>query len=328
MTNEEKINSIYFSVLILFSFFWACSTTKTLVNPSRTSTPLKGLIPQALICTENLGSLPLNRPQGLAIDSEGNIYIADTGNNRIVKTDSLGNFIKEAGGFGWGEGEFNQPTNLALDYGLNLYVVDSQNKRLTRLDKNLNFISVISLLDPVGQPQPTSDFRGLGTLYGVAINSSGEIFLSDIENDWIVKLNSFLEYESVWGSFTSGPGAVLDPHGINLDQSGKIYVADSGKKRVVIFDPFGNYLKEFGLEILQQPQGLTVASSGEVLVVDSKKNQILIFNPAGDLIFEFGKGGKELGQLAKPVDIQIFQDRKVLVLEQENNRVQAFQIAR
>ena len=292
-----------------------------MVNPARTSSPLKGLIPQAIICSENLGSLTLNRPQGLAIDSEGNIYIADTGNNRIVKTDSLGNFIKETGGFGWGEGQFNQPTNLGLDYGLNLYVVDSQNKRLTRLDKNLNFISVI-------QPQPTADFRGLGTLYGVAINSSGEIFISDIENDWIVKLNSFLEYESVWGGFTSGAGAVLDPHGVYLDQTGKIYVADFGKKRVAVFDPFGNYLNEFGTEILQQPQGVTVTGAGQILVVDSKKNQIFAFNSEGELILEFGKWGKELGQLAKPVDIQIFQDRKVLVLEQDHNRIQVFQIAR
>ncbi len=328
MTNEEKINLVYFLLCILFAFFGACSTTKTFLNPARTSNPLKGLIPQALICTENLGSLPLNRPQGLATDNEGNIYIADTGNNRIVKTDSLGNFIKETGGFGWGEGQFNQPTDLTLDYGLNLYVVDSQNKRLTRLDKNLNFISVISLRDPVGEPQALADFRGLGTLYGVAINSSGEIFLSDIENDWIVKLNSFFEYESVWGSFTSGEGALLDPQGINLDQSGKLYVADSGKKRVVVFDPFGNYLKEFGTEVLQHPQGVAISASGQILVADSKENQIVIFGTGGDLIFEFGKWGKELGQLAKPMDIEIFQDRKVLVLEQENNRIQIFQIAR
>lgn len=321
MTNEEKKNLIYFSLCILFCSFWACSATKTLLNPARTTSPIKGLIPQALICTEDLGSLPLNRPQGLTTDNEGNIYIADTGNNRLVKTDSLGNFIKETGGFGWGEGQFNQPTDLTLDYGLNLYVVDSQNKRVTRLDKNLNFISVI-------EPQSIADFRGLGKLYGVAINSSGEVFLSDIENDWIVKLNSFFEYESAWGSFTSGEGALLDPQGISLDQAGKLYVADSGKKRVVVFDPFGNYLKEFGLEILQQPQGIAVASSGQILVADSKKNQIFTFNSDGQSILEFGKWGKELGQLAKPVDIQIFQDRKVLVLEQENNRIQVFQIAR
>src|SRR5574341_1168042 len=141
MTNEEKKNLIYFSLCILFCSFLACSATKTLLNPARTTSPIKGLIPQALICTEDLGSLPLNRPQGLTTDNEGNIYIADTGNNRLVKTDSLGNFIKETGGFGWGEGQFNQPTDLTLDYGLNLYVVDSQNKRVTRLDKNLNFIS-------------------------------------------------------------------------------------------------------------------------------------------------------------------------------------------
>lgn len=321
MTKAEKINLVYFLLVFLVSVLWACSGTQTLVKPERPSVPLKGLIPQAIICSDNLGSQPLNRPQGLALDNQGNIYIADTGNNRVVRCDSDGNFLKEAGGFGWGEGQFNQPTNLTLDYGLNLYVVDSQNKRVSRYDKNLNFISLI-------QPEPASEFRGLGMLYGIAVNSAGEIFLSDTENDWLVKLNSFLEYESIFGGFTSGLGAVLNPGGISLDQNGKIYVADSGKRRVVVFDAFGNFLKEFGSEVLQQPQGLTVNSAGEILVADAKKNQILIFNSEGNLIFEFGREGKELGQLLKPVDIKVFQDSQVLVLEQDNNRIQVFQLTR
>jgi len=89
-----------------------------------------------------------------------------------------------------------------------------------------------------------------------------------------------------------------------------------------------NFLKEFGSEVLQQPQGLTVNSAGEILVADAKKNQILIFNSEGDLVFEFGREGKGLGQLSKPVDIKVFQDRQVLVLEQDNNRIQVFQLTR
>lgn len=321
MTCAEKINPIYFVLVFLVSALLACSGTQTFVKPQSPSVPLKGLIPQTVICSDNLGSQPLNRPQGLALDDQGNIYIADTGNNRVVKCDADGTFLKEAGGFGWGEGQFNQPTNLTLDYGLNLYVADSQNKRVSRYDKNLNFISLI-------QPEPTSDFRGLGMLYGIAVNSAGEIFLSDTENDWLVKLNSFLQYESIFGDFTSGLGALSNPGGIALDRSGKIYVADSGKRRVAVFDAFGNFLKEFGSEVLQQPQGLAINNAGEILVADSKKNQIFVFNSEGNLILEFGREGKELGQLSKPVDIKIFQDHKILVLEQDNHRIQIFQIAR
>jgi len=321
MTKAEKINPVYFLLLFLVSALWSCSGTQPFLEPEKPSVPSKGLIPQAIICSDNLGSQPLNQPQGLAFDNQGNIYIADTGNNRVVKCDAEGGFLKEAGGFGWGEGQFNQPTSATLDYGLNLYVVDSQNKRVSRYDKNLNFISLI-------EPEPISDFRGLGTLYGIAVNSAGEIFLSDTENDWLVKLNSFLQYESIFGGFTSGLGALSNPGGIALDQSGKIYVADSGKRRVVVFDPFGNFLKEFGSDVLQQPQGLTVNSAGEILVADSKKNQIFIFNSEGNLILEFGREGKALGQLSKPVDVKIFQDQQVLVLEQDNNRIQVFQLTR
>jgi len=321
MTKAEKTNPVYFLLLYLVSVLWGCAGTQSFVKPEKPSTPLKGLVPQAIICSDNLGSQPLNRPQGLALDDQGNIYIADTGNNRVVKCDADGTFLKEAGGFGWGEGQFNQPTDLTLDYGLNLYVADGQNKRVSRYDKNLNFISLI-------QPEPTSDFRGLGMLDGIAVNSAGEIFLSDTENDWLVKLNSFLQYELIFGGFTSGLGALSNPGGIALDQSGKIYVADSGKRRVAVFDPFGNFLKEFGSDVLQQPQSLTINSTGEILVADSKKNQIFIFNSEGNLILEFGREGKELGQLSKPVDIKVFQDQQVLVLEQDNNRIQVFQISR
>jgi len=321
MTDAAKINRFYAILVSLIAVFWACSGTQTLLKPEKPSAPIKGLIPQAIICADNLGSQPLNRPQGLALDNQGNIYIADTGNNRVVRCDIQGNFIKEVGGFGWGEGQFNQPTALTLDYGLNLFVVDSQNKRVSRYDKNLNFISVI-------QPEPASDFRGLGLLHGIAVNSAGEIFLSDTENDWLVKLNNLSQFESNFGGFTAGLGAVLNPGGIALDQGGKIYVADSGKRRVAVFDPFGNFVDEFGYDVLQQPQSLTVNSAGEVFVADAKKNQVLLFDSQGNLMLEFGRAGKELGQLSKPVDIKLFQDRQVLVLEQDNNRVQVFQLSR
>src|SRR3972149_6763085 len=92
----KKLNPVSFLLVFLVSVLWSCSGTQTLLKPARPSVPLKGLIPQAIICSDNIGSQPLNRPQGLALDNQGNIYIADTGNNRVVKCDSNGNFLKEA----------------------------------------------------------------------------------------------------------------------------------------------------------------------------------------------------------------------------------------
>ena len=83
----------------------------------------------------------LAQPRDITANMVGEIYIADYGNDRIVKLDSALNFIGEVGGFGASDYSINGPVSLALDNVSNLYVVDSGNKRLLRFDRNLNFIS-------------------------------------------------------------------------------------------------------------------------------------------------------------------------------------------
>lgn len=108
-------------LLIGFLFFLACSSygvKKADYQASASSRPVKGLRLISIIAAGRLGSSPLYRPTGIAIDFQGNIFIADTGNDRVVKCDSEGRFLTEAGGFGSGAGEFNRPTYVATDLSL------------------------------------------------------------------------------------------------------------------------------------------------------------------------------------------------------------------
>ncbi len=100
---------------------------------------LTQVVPVKIIGEEELGSVRLNRPQGIAIDQVGNLYIVDSGNNRIVKCSQRGEFLKETGGFGWDNGEFNLPGYINMDNGLSLYITDSQNKRVQRFDGFIRF---------------------------------------------------------------------------------------------------------------------------------------------------------------------------------------------
>jgi len=127
---------------------------------------VKGLKPVGIIGESKLGSSSLYLPTGIAIDLLGNIFITDTGNDRVLKCDREGRFLAETGGFGWEAGQFNRPTYVATDNGLNVYVVDAQNKRIHRLDYNLNFISTIEIKEE-------GDFSGIGLPEGIAITSSG-----------------------------------------------------------------------------------------------------------------------------------------------------------
>jgi hypothetical protein len=78
------------------------------------------------------GDGQFSNPQGVAIDSSGNVYVADTWNNRIQKFDSSGGFITKWGGSGTGNGQFRDPRGVAIDSSGNVYVADSGNNRIQK----------------------------------------------------------------------------------------------------------------------------------------------------------------------------------------------------
>ncbi|KPJ50445.1 MAG: hypothetical protein AMJ38_01785 [Dehalococcoidia bacterium DG_22] len=94
------------------------------------------------------------KPVGLAVDSEGNLYVADSGNHRVQKFDSEGGFIAEVGSLGDGEGKFNEPWGVAVDSEGNLYVADTWNNRIQKFDHDLNFLTqpqTLRFLGPAGR---------------------------------------------------------------------------------------------------------------------------------------------------------------------------------
>ena len=88
-----------------------------------------------------------NIPWNIDIDAKGNLYVADSLNNRIQKFDSEGNFITKWGSFGNGSGQFKNPTGIAIDSKGSLYVADSYNNRIQKFDSEGNFITKWELRD-------------------------------------------------------------------------------------------------------------------------------------------------------------------------------------
>lgn len=119
--------------------------------------------------------IQLNRPTDIIVDSQGFLYVADTGNNRIMKFDKDGKFVTQWGKFGSGVGEFSSPEGICLDPQSFVYVADTDNHRIQIFDSNGQFFA-----------QFGKEGTGKGEFNGpvdVATDSDGFIYVVDRGND-------------------------------------------------------------------------------------------------------------------------------------------------
>ncbi|MCH7578067.1 MAG: TIGR03663 family protein, partial [Chloroflexi bacterium] len=174
-----------------------------------------------------------NEPAGLTIDSQGNLYVADTFNHRVQKFDPEGNFLAEVGGNGSGEGEFSEPWGLAVDLDGNLYVADTFNHRIQKFDPDFNFllafgVPATSQVDP--EPEAFWGPRD------VAIDPEGNIWVADTGTARMVKYGPDGRFLQAFGGMGEGAGQFQEPTAIEITPGGDIFVADSGNRRVQRFD--------------------------------------------------------------------------------------------
>ncbi len=258
-------------------------------------------------------------PRGISVSQIGNIYVADTGNDRIQEFDANGSFVKEVWGFGWDSAEFNRPKDVCADFGLEVYVADSQNRRIQRFDLNLNFLEVIDSI-------PGLEGEGFGTPEGIAISPQGDIYVADSENDVIVKIDPFARSGSEFAYVAYADGRLLDPTGIVVGSDGNIYVCDTGNSRIAVFDPFGSFLRSFGEGILIRPEGIDVDRKGVVFVVDSELNAVFAFDHTGRSMMRFGTFGSGPGSFRLPNDVASDDRGHIYLLDSGNSRVQKFEV--
>ena len=193
------------------------------------------------------GATQLYRPEGIALDSAGNLFVADTGNARIQMISAEGNFVQSWGAYGTGAGQFFSPKALAVsEDGEYVFVADSALHRIQKFTKNGAFIT------DWGSLGDSDD--NFNTPSGITIDRFGTIYVADTQNHRIKKYSSDGMLIGWWGSYDAGAqsfwldpdsqrtGAVSDADGgfdtptdVSVDHEGNVFVADSGNFRIQRF---------------------------------------------------------------------------------------------
>ncbi|MFZ3012824.1 MAG: 6-bladed beta-propeller [Nitrospira sp.] len=277
-----------------------------------------------VIGCEGVGDGELNSPTGIALDKDGNIYVADTDNHSIQKFDKTGTFLAR-----WGsepssqEGQFYYPRGLAVGPDDVMYVADSGNNRVQKFDLEGN---AQKAWGKFGFAWRGADMGRFDVPWGITTDQDGHVYVSDTSNARIQKFQADGQPLLKWGRDGSFDGAFFFPRGVAVDFIGNIYVADESNNRIQKFDARGSFLTKWGREgqgpgQFKSPWGIACDALGNVYVVDSGNHRMQKFDGNGTFLCSFGNRGKTEGQVNFPYGIAVDKEGCVFVVDSGNHRV-------
>ena len=257
-------------------------------------------------------SAQLNSPEGVAVDASGNVYIADSGNNRVRKVTPSGTISTFAGngtagstgdGSAAASAELYAPFGLTLDAAGNLYITEFTGDRVRKVSASTGVISTVAgdgIGGYTGDGGPAVNAE-LDAPKGLAVDASGNIYIADSVNNVVRRVTPAGAISTAVGTGGSGFAGDLgpasaaqlnNPTGLAMDSAGNLYITD-GSTRVrrvfpdgIILTIAGNgtrgYSGDGGAATSAQlsgPAGIAVASTGALYVADSGNNAIRLLTP-------------------------------------------------
>jgi len=258
-------------------------------------------------------------PAAISVDPTGALYVCDTGNHRIQKFNSQGEFLCQLGGFGWERKQFYQPRDIHALSTLDIFIADYQNQRIERYDRELNYISSL-------RSNSTWDEKlQFSWPIALAFSQQRELFILDEENQKVVKINSSGKPEMQFGGYNWGIGQLKQPHQIVISNADRIFVSDSEANKIVIFDYFGNYLDSWGENFLNNPTGIFWDQSGLLFIADTGNHRFVVLDQDGELRYDSRVHSSNSPELIEPVDIAFF-STQISVLDAGKACVHLYQL--
>jgi tripartite motif-containing protein 71 len=271
----------------------------------------------------------LRFPEAVAVDTQGDAYVADQLSYVVQKFTAEGAFETEWGSYGGGHGQFGPIGGLATDAAGNVYVVDSSHNRIQKFDSNGNFItswghrgSELGEFDFGSSQNYTKPPGG-----GIAV-AGNYVYVADSANNRIERFNLDGGEAMQWGSHGSEPGEFSYPRGVAANES-EVIVSDDDNHRIEKFDPNGAFEAavgsdgtgpgEFGF-----PYGVALDAAGDVYVADDINDRVVKLNPQLAFAGAWGGFGSKPGQLAFPRALASDPAGDTYVADTANDRIDVF----
>jgi DNA-binding beta-propeller fold protein YncE len=258
----------------------------------------------------------LQRPNGVVVDQDGTVFVADSEMKLIFVFDVKKNTLRFLG-----LQRLAAPIGLAIDNKRNIvFVSDGRNKKIFGIDKNSDDV-VMTFGGPNEFKNPT----------GIVYDEERErLYVSDTQSHNIKVFDKNGKHLFTIGHKGINDGEFNFPSYLALDKTGKLFVVDSFNFRIQIFNHEGKFLKKFGKigdgsGSFTRPHGIGVDSDGNIYVIDAAFNNFQVFNETGRLQLWIGNAGNKPGEFFLPSGMYVDKYDRIYISDTFNRRVQVFQ---
>ncbi len=256
----------------------------------------------------------LNDPQGVAQDSAGNLWVADYGNNRVVRLDAAGKVAQKLTHL------LNGPDGLAIDSADNLWVTSRNSHLLLKFSKTGALLKAFdnggAAFDTINDPTAMAFWQN-------------HLYLVDRANHRVVVLDDTGATVRTFGAYGDTAGLLHDPWGITVGPDNNLWVSQTYNEKITVFTPSGDFVKTFGSYgdqpgMLNDPHGLAFGLDGKLWVVNSGGHRVDCFTESGAYQKSIGSYGSEPGQLSWPQGVAIDSQGRLFVGDSSNHRISVF----
>jgi adhesin/invasin len=305
-------------------------------------------------------SAQLNTPRRVEVDAAGNLYLSDSGNNRIRKVGPDGTITTVAGtgtaGFGGDNGlavnaQLNQPTAIIFDPAGNLYIADSSNNRVRRVGTDGIIVTV------AGNGEQGSEGDGgpataaqLNNPFGLAYDSAGNLYIADAYNSKIRRVaptGIITTYAGTGTPESTGDGGLATgatlkhPYALTVDKAGSLYLSDVAANKVRRIDQTTGVITTIagtgGASFsgdggpatnaeLNGPTGIVFDAAGNLYLTDLNNNRVRMIDTSGVISTVAGDGSPTYTNdgdvslnagVGSPIDVVIDADGLMYVAQRD-----------